>query len=325
MRVLPALTASLLLQFSVAGSAWSQADYPARPITMVVAAGAGGTPDLLARLFAERLGKVLKTSITVDNRPGAGGAIAGQAVVNAAPNGYMMLWAGHSFLTINPYVYKKFPITLEQLQPVTNVAEVCMGYFSRPSLGPTTMKEFVAYMAANPGKVNFGNPAVGSQLHLLAEQLLATTNTKATLINFKSGAETVTAIMGGFADIYVTAISSLDVQNVQMGRLRALATTCRTRMPQLPDVPTMTELGYPNYVVTGTYQIFVPRGVPADIVNKLAQAGEVVKQDPEFLARLKDTLGAPAAEKTPEEFARWLVNERRVWSAIVEKAKVTAD
>lgn len=325
MRPSLALTAALFLQVIAAGSVWAQTDYPARPITLVVAAGAGGTPDMLARLFAERLGKVLKTAIAVDNRPGAGGAIAGQAVLNAPANGYMLLWAGHSFLTINPYVYKKFPITLEQLQPVSNVAEVCMGYFSRPSLGPTTMKEFVAYMAANPGKVNFGNPAVGSQLHLLAEQLLATTNTKATLINFKSGAEVVTAIIGGFADIYVTAISSLDVQNVQVGRLRALATTCRTRMPQLPDVPTMSELGYPNYVVTGTYQIFVPKGVPGDVVNKLAQAAEVVKRDPEFIARLKDTLGAPAHEKTPEEFARWLDNERRVWSAIVEKAKVSAE
>ena len=325
MRTLLALATALFVQFVAAGHAWSQADYPSRPITMVVGAGAGGTPDLQARLFAERLAKVLKTSIAVDNRAGAGGAIAGQAALNAPPNGYTLLWVGHSFLTINPYVYKKFPVTLEQLQPVSNVVEVCMGYFSRPSLGPTTMKEFVAYMAANPGKVNFGNAAVGSQPHLLAEQLLATTNTKATLINYKSGAEIVTAIAGGFADIYVTAISSLDIQNVQMGRLRALATTCRGRMPQMPDVPTMTELGYPNYVVTGTYQVFVPKGVPKEIVNKLAQAAEVVKSDPEYVAKLKDILGAPAAEKTPEEFARWLDNERHTWSAIVDRAKVSAE
>jgi tripartite-type tricarboxylate transporter receptor subunit TctC len=249
MRSIFVLATAMLLQFAAASNVWSQADYPNRPIMLVVGAGAGGTPDVQARLFAERLSRALNTPILVENRPGGNGILAAQALVKAPQNGYTLLWVGHSFLTINPYVYKKLPYTLEQFQPVSNVAELCMGYFVRPSLGVNSMKEFVAYMAANPGKVNFGNASIGSQPHLLIERLMAVTNTKATLISYKSGGDIVVAVMGGFVDAYVTAISSLDIQNVRAGKVRALATTCKGRIPQLPEVPTMTELGYPDFTV----------------------------------------------------------------------------
>lgn len=305
--------------------ALAQSDYPSRPIKLVVPYGPGGTPDIHARLYAEHLGRVLHQTVVVENKVGASGIIGAQAVSSSARDGYTVLWAANSLFGINPFVFKKIPYTLDQFEPVSNVAQVCFAFVARPSLGVADMKGLVAFMTKNPDKLNFANSGIGNQPHLIWERLLAATGTKSTMIVFKSSPESFVALVGGFADAYVAVINAGDIQNIKAGKIQGLATTCKSRVPQLPDVPTMTELGFSDFVVYGTYQLYVPKGVPPDIIDKLARATETVKADRDYVSSLERAISSPASETSPTEFARWLDADRRAWSAIAAKAKITVE
>ena len=309
----------------IASVAQAQSDYPTHPIKLVVPYGPGGTPDLHARMFADQLGKTLQQSIVVENKVGGSGIIGAQATLQAPKDGYTLLWAASSLFGVNPFVFKNLSYDLEQFQPVSNIAQVCFAFLSRPSLSVTSMKELAAYMKNNPEKLNFGNSGIGNQPHLIWERFLGITGARSTMIVYKSSPEVFVAMIGGFVDAYVAVINGTDIQNVQTGKVQALATTCQDGVAQLPNVPTMKELGYDDFVVYGTYQLYVAKGVALEIVKKLAQASESVKHDPSYVASLEKVIASPAAEKTPEEFARWLQADRAAWSAIATKAKVSVN
>ena len=208
---------------------------------------------------------------------------------------------------------------------MSNIVQVCFAFVSRPSLGVSSMEGLAAYMAAHPGKLNFANSGVGNQPHLIWERFLGLTSTQSTMIAYKSSPEVLAAMVGGFVDAYVAVINGTDIQNVKTGKVQALATTCRSRVPQMPDVPTMKELGFADFVVYGTYQLYVAKGVAPEIVDRLARATELVKADRDYVASLNNILATPAPEKTPQEFTDWLQADRQAWSAIATKAKVSVD
>lgn len=228
-------------------------------------------------------------------------------------------------LADNPFVYKKLPYSLEQFEPISNVAQVCFAFMVRPELGVKDLKGLTEYMKANPGKLNFANAGVGNQPHLIWERLLQATNTSATMIPYKSSPESFSALMGGFADAYVAVINSTDIQHVQGGKVLALATTCSARVPQMPDVPTMTELGYKDFSVYGTYQLYAAKGTPEHVIKKLATAVEEVKSDRDYSSKLTQAVSFPAPEKSPSEFAKWLHADREAWSSIAKKAGVVVE
>lgn len=300
-------------------------DYPVRPIKLVVPYGPGGTPDIHARLFADQLRVSLKQPVVVENRVGGSGTIGAQAVANAPKDGYTLLWAASSLFGVNPFVYKKLPYSLEQFEPISNVAQVCFAFMVRPELGAKDLKGLTEYMKANPGKLNFANAGVGNQPHLIWERLLQATNTSATMIPYKSSPESFSALMGGFADTYVAVINSTDIQHVQSKKVLPLATTCSARVPQMPDVPTMTELGYKDFSVYGTYQLYAAKGVPDQVISKLATAVEEVKADKDYSSKLTQAVSFAAPEKTPGEFSKWLQADRQAWSSIAKKAGVVVE
>jgi tripartite-type tricarboxylate transporter receptor subunit TctC len=317
--------ALLIALHAIAPMSWAQANYPSQPLRMVVPYGAGGTPDFHARLFADHLSTVVGQTIVVENKVGASGIIGTQSVVVAPKDGYTLLWAANSLFGINPFVFKNLPYRLEQFQPVSNVVQLCFAVVSRPSLGVTSLRGLVEYMKANPEKLNFANAGVGNQPHLIWEQFLSATGTRSTMVTYKSGPEAHTALLGGFADAYVAVIAATDIANIKAGKVNALATTCRARVPQLPDTPTMAELGLRDLTVYGTYQLYVSAGVPAGVVARLAKAAETVKADPAYAASVNAALATPAVESTPEEFAAWLQSDRQKWSDIVSKAKIRVE
>jgi tripartite-type tricarboxylate transporter receptor subunit TctC len=310
---------------ATASTCFAQASYPSQPVRIVVPYGAGGTPDFHARLFAEHLSKVLGQAVVVENKVGASGIIGAQAVSGAPKDGYTLLWAANSLFGINPFVFKNLPYTLEQFQPVSNVVQLCFAVVARPNLGVTSLKGLVDYMKANPEKLNYGNAGIGNQPHLIWEQFLSLTSTRATMVTFKSGPEIYTAMFGGFVDAYVAVISATDIAYIKAGKVNGLATTCSARVPHLPDTPTMSELGYRDLTVYGTYQLYVAAGVPAGVVTRLAKAAEAVKSDAAYVASVNAAMATPAVEKTPEDFAAWLQNDRQKWSTIATKAKIRVE
>lgn len=302
----------------------AEASYPTMPVKVVVPY-IGGPPDLHARVFGEYFHQVLKQPLVVENKGGAGGMIAAQAVTTAPKDGYTLLWAASSLFGVNPFVYRSLPYSLEQFQPISNIAEVCFSISARPELKFKTLSDLVAAMKKEPGKINFANTGVGNQLHLTWERFLKATGTQATTITYKSGPDAVTSLIGGFSDVMVNVLSSSDTQMYNKGMLVPLATTCRERVPQAPDVPTMAELGYKDFVVYGSYQLFAPKGVAPEVIAKLSQTAETVKRNPEYVKRIAALIATPAVEKSPEEFAQWLQRDRKMWSTIAKEANVVVE
>lgn len=301
--------------------AQAQSPYPRQPVKVVVPY-IGGPPDLHARMFGEYFHKRHKQPLVVENKGGAGGMIAAQSVTLAPKDGYTLLWAASSLFGVNPFVYRTLPYSLDQFEPISNVAEVCLSISVRPGLKVGTIPELVALMKKDPGKTNFANAGVGNQLHLTWERFLKVTGTEATTVNFKSGPDAMTSLMGGFTDVMVNVLSSSDTQMYDKGLLVPLATTCRERVPQAAKVPTMAELGYKDFIVYGSYQLFAPKGVPPEVIATLSETAEAIKRDPDYIRRLADLIATPALEKTPAEFSQWLERDRTLWSTIARDANV---
>lgn len=302
----------------------SAAGYPEHPITLIVSAAPGGTTDIAARLISAPLGQALDQNIIVENRPGASGGIAAQAVARAKPDGYTLLLQYSGYQVITPSVMHNIgwdPI--KDFAPVANVLSAPQVVVVRPGLPIHSMKELVAYAKANPGKLNYASSGNGSLQQVATELLNQQAGIKTTHIPYKGTGPALADLLSGSVDMTITTPPPL-LGQIAAGKLRALAVTGDQRLPSLPDVPTTAQAGYPGLIVSSWFAMYAPAGTPPEIVDKLAgEIGKIMKTD-DFRKKAAEQ-GAEARFMGPKELGSYTRAELARWSKVVKAAHIAVD
>lgn len=310
----------LLVAALCAGAAGAQ-DFPTRPITLVVGFAPGGASDIIARQVATKLSTRLGQNVVVDNRAGAGGTIAANAVARAAPDGYTLLFASSSAMAISPWLNKT--LQYDPLKSFTPVSELVRGYFilsGTPLLPITNMKELVAYGKANPGKLSCGSAGPGTIHHLSCELLAQSIGIPLLHVPYKGSSPAFAGLMAGEIQILFESVPT-PVPLVQSGRVRGLAVTGPRRLAVLPDVPTFAQQGIDGVDVSFWFGVVAPAGTPKPAVDRLNGAINEVLKDPEVIAAFGKLAVEPTGG-TAESFGSMIRDAVRQWGDVVTKAKI---
>lgn len=302
--------------------ALAQDGWPNKPIRIVLPFSAGGPADLVSRLVAQALSKQFNQSVVVDNKPGAGGIIGSDAVAKSPADGYTLLVAGNGLIA-NALLRSKMPHAESDLVPVVGTHTAPSVIVTSPTNGVTNLKELQAY-AKRKGSLNFGTAGVGSTGHFVAEMVRAELGVPITVVHYKSGSETVNAMMGGQIDLASEAPVGVKAY-ITSGKVRALGATGDKRSPHVPEVPTTAEQGYPNIRIQHWGGLFAPKGTPAAIMDRVARALQSsLQSDAEVRAKFEATGNEPAAG-TRAEFERTIQLEKVRIGKIVADSKMTLD
>ena len=298
--------------------------YPTRPIHLIVPYPPGGPTDVVARILANSLGAKLGQTIVVDNRPGgAAGTVGAHVVVSADPDGYTLLLNQAGSLTIAPSLYKLDYDPLKAFAPVGIVASSPEILAVHPSVPAKSVPEFIAYAKSNPGKINFGTPGAGTLPHLLGVQLQLAADIKITAVPYRGAGPAVIDLLAGRMQMMIDSTSVL-LAHIQSGKIRALAVTSEKRIPQLPNLPTFVEAGYPQLTENLWTGLLAPAGTPTPIIQKLSTAlGEALKTPEVENAYRKLDLEAQII--TPAALASYMATETHKWAGIVSKAGIKVD
>jgi len=318
--------ASILLGLIVGANTLAQTaeNFPNRSITMVVAFPAAGTTDILARLIGQKLTEKFKQTVVVENRPGAGGNIGTAYVAKAAPDGYTIMMGTIGTQSINPSLYKKMPYdAAKDFVPITRAAMVPNLLVVNQDAPFNTLPEMMAYEKANPGKLTYGSSGNGTTLHLSGELFNLMAGSKITHIPYKGSTPAVADLMGGQISMIFDNMPSV-IQQVKSGRLKALAVTSVQRNPQLPEIPTIQEIGVAGYEVWSWFGLLAPAATPKPIVDKLnATIVEIIKQ-PDVQAKIIE-LGAVPVPETSAEFGAFIAAETLKWAKVIKEANIGMD
>jgi tripartite-type tricarboxylate transporter receptor subunit TctC len=309
------------LALLVAGSP-KAADYPARSPHIIVGYPAGGSTDIVARLIGDWLSKQLGQQFIVENRPGAGNNLATEAVVKAAPDGYTLLLVNPAN-AVNASLYKKLNfVFLRDIDPVAGVIRVPNVMEVHPSVPAKTVAEFIAYVKANPDKVNVASSGNGTSIHLSGELFKMMTGTKMTHVPYKGSAPMLTDLLGGQVQVTFDNLPS-SIAHIKAGKLRALAVTTARRSDELPDVPTVAET-VPGYEASAFFGFGVPKGTPKEIVDLLNKEINLALKDPSIVAKLKD-LGGTLIAGSPADFGKLVADETAKWEKVVNAANLSVN
>ncbi len=321
-RAAVALVGGMLFMASAATNGALALDYPNRPVHIIVGYPAGGSTDIVARLIGNWLSERLKQTFIVENRPGAGNNIGTEAVVKAAPDGYTMLLINPAN-TVNASLYKKLNfVFLRDIDPVANVIQVPNVMEVSPSVPVHTVAEFIAYVKANPDKINIASSGNGTSIHLTGELFKMMTGLKITHIPYKGSAPMLTDLLGGQVQVTFDNLPS-SIAHIRAGKLRALAVSTTKRSPELPDVPTVAET-IPGFEAVAFFGFGVPHGTPKEIVDLLNKEINLALKDASLLAKLKD-LGGVADPGTPADYAKFLAAETAKWEKVVHAANLSVE
>lgn len=318
-----ALAACCVAAFTLPAAAQSTAgaDFPNKPIKLIVPFPAGGTSDVLGRLVGEKLGDALGQPVVVENRAGANGNIGADYVARSAPDGYTVVLLDLGNLTISPSVYTNMPFDpLKDLTPVAMLAYSPHLLVTTNTLPVKTQEELVEHAKANKGSLNFAAAAgIGSAPHMAGVLFAQKTGVEWGYIPYKGGAQALTDLIGGQVDATTNGMVAT-YPHVKSGKIRLLAVTSEKRLPQLPDVPTVGEM-IPGFV-TGSWQgILAPAGTPEPIVNKLhAELTKILQMDD--VKEKLESLGAQPLEMSPAEFKTWMETKVSEWAAVVKEAGI---
>jgi len=301
--------------------------YPNKPVKMIIPFAPGGASDFVGRIIQPNLSEVLGQQVVIENRPGASGNIGVEAAARSAPDGYTIVLGNVGSIAINPGVFPKLAADpLKDLVAVTQVVDVPGVLVAHPAFPPNSVKEFVAYAKANPGKVNYASPGSGSQNRLEMEKLRnAAGGLDMVHVPYKGGAgPAVSALVAGETHLmFVTASSAMPM--IKSGRLKVLAVAAPKRLQPLPDVPTMSEAGYPAFE-TGSWQgVLVPAGTPKEVVERLYAATVKTMQTREVRERLGQGGVEVVTSASPAAFEQFVADETARWGKAAKEAGATVD
>jgi tripartite-type tricarboxylate transporter receptor subunit TctC len=298
-------------------------DYPNRPIRLIVPFAAGGLNDVVARLVGPHLERALGQPVVIDNRPAAGGMVGTDAVAKAPPDGYSLLMVASSFAII-PATRAQMPYDAERdLAPIVLVAKNSLLFLVNPKVPATSLAEFVTLAKAEPGKFNYASPGAATQTSLVIELFSRKAGIKLQHIPYRGGAPAMTAMVAG--ETQLTAISTLlSLPQLQAGALRAIATGSLTREPQLPDLPTVAEQGYPGFEAIQWIGLLTTAGTPQGIVERINAEVNRALRDPDLIAKFAQQGIAPAGG-TAAEFARTIATDLRNWTETARAANIKAE
>ena len=299
------------------GGSASAADYPARPVRWLVGYPPGGATDILARLIGARLSEKLGQQFVIENKPGAGNNIATEAAINAEPDGYTVLLINPAnYINATLYTNLKFNL-VRDIVPIASFNRVPNVMTVNKDVAAKNVAEFIAYVKANPGKVNMASSGNGTSVHLSGEMFMAMTGCKMQHVPYRGAAPAITDLLGGQVQVIFDNMPSI-IQHIRSGALRALAVTTTERSPLLPDTQTVAET-VPGYEASALFGIGAPKNTPKEIITKLNTEINTILAEPEMKKRLADLGGDPLIQ-TPEKFGADIAAETEKWKKVVEFA-----
>jgi tripartite-type tricarboxylate transporter receptor subunit TctC len=319
-----AATVLAIAGLGLAGTAaLAQGGYPAKTITMIVPAAAGGTTDLAARMAAQALAPVIGQSVVVDNKGGGNGAIAAGLVKRAEADGYTLLMQYSGYHVISPHLTKSRAWEQGDFQPVANVLSAPQIIVVRADLPVKTLAELVAYAKAHPGKLNYASSGNGSLQHVTGAMLEQQAGVKMVHVPYKGTGPALQDLLGGQVDLTFGTAPPF-MPHVQSGKLRVLAVTGAQRLPSLPDVPTTAEAGYAGVNATSWFAVFAPAATPRPVIDKLTADLRKVVENPAFRLKAQEQ-GATADYMGPQQLGAMVKTEWSNWAQVVKSSKIEAE
>jgi tripartite-type tricarboxylate transporter receptor subunit TctC len=318
-----AAVATALLLAPLAATAQT-ADYPTKPVTLVVPFAPGGSSDVISRFVGQKLAEMWKQSVIVDNKAGGAGQIAMSAVARAPADGYTLILGHIGTLAVNPAMFEKLSYNYKkEFVPVAMLAIVPSAIAVNPDLPIKSIKDLAEYSKANPGKLNYGSAGNGSAGHLAMEYFKDVTKVEAQHVPYKGTGPMLTDLLAGQTQLTYNGILPL-VPHAKTGKLRVIAVGSPKRLPLMPDVATVEEQGFPGFETSQWYGVLAPAGTPAAIVAKLNADINKVLAQPDIVKRLNDD-GAVAGSGSPEDFGKYIDAEEKRWGPVVKKAGIKPD
>ena len=300
------------------------AEYPTKPITLIIGFAPGGPSDVMARILTKRMEEILKQPLVIENRAGAGGGIAATAVARAMPDGHTILLATGSSLAINVSLYKNLGYDPEKdFEPVSLIGVQTNVLYTHPSVPAKTLAQFVAHAKANPGKISFGSGGIGTPAHLAGELLKIVAKIEMTHVPFRGTGPTLQSVIGGHVPAAFNPPSPL-LPHIQSGSIRPIAITTLQRTKALPDTPTIAESGFPGFDAATWHAVVAPAGVPKDVIATLHRALHDTLKDPVTSKALTD-LGVDIVGGTPDELRAYIKSEIPKWARVVKASGAKVD
>lgn len=313
----------LLVLLATQGAALAQA-YPNRPVHLVLGFAPGGAADYVSRVLSEPLSRALGQPIVVENKPGAGSTIAAEVVAKSAPDGYTILIASPSAISVNPALNPKLGYKPSDLLPVTKVSASPQVVAVHPSTGVTSIRELIALAKKDPGKLNYATSGNGSAPHMATILFNRLAGTDMVHVPYKSGGLAVQSVVAGDTQVtFATPPSVLPM--VKAGRLRAIAVTSRARSPLVPDLPGMEESGVADYNMSLWYGFFVPVGTPPEVIAKIFEATTTALREPAVVQAFAREGTETAASRSPAEFAAFLADDSKTMVQLVKESGAKND
>jgi tripartite-type tricarboxylate transporter receptor subunit TctC len=314
---------NLIAAFLLAASAVSAQDYPNKPIRVIVPYAAGGLPDTITRLIQPKLADSLGQQLVIENRGGAGGISGTEAVAKAAPDGYTVLVADVGQVAINPHIFSKLPYDQKELTGVSLIAFSALFITLHQSVPANNFKEFVAYIKANPGKVNYGSSGIGSIHHLSMEAMKTSLGLNMVHVPYKGMGQAVPALLGGQVAMVPSALPAVEA-HVKAGTVKLVAISTAKRSPQAPDVPTIAEMGVAGYDFAPEIGLLAPAGTPPAVIARLSAEVAKAVRAPDVAERFKQ-LGIDPVGNSPDAYNAQIRAAYEKYGQVVKAAGVKAD
>jgi tripartite-type tricarboxylate transporter receptor subunit TctC len=317
-----AATVAVAISASILSSAAHAQSYPTRPVRIIVPLAAGGGMDTVTRGLAQKLSDAFGQTFVVDNRPGAGSQVALEILSAAPPDGHTLMMLSATTV-VHPILYKSRFDIVRDFVPISQVTSQGYVLVIHPKIPAKNVPEFVQYLKANPGKLNYGSSGIGSLIHMSGELFQIATGTRMIHVPFKGMGAAYTDLVGGRVEsVFPTIISS--IPHIQAGRLRALAVTPPERVAALPDTPTFGQAGVKGVVVVNWYGLIAPAKTPAAIINRLAAEAAKGMRSPDMEKRLAAE-GSEPVGSTPQQFAAHLESEHALWTRVIKTAGIKGE
>ncbi len=321
-RTLIATAAAAAACAGLSPATWAQA-YPSKPITLIVPYSPGGVVDASARLLGDQLAKALGGSVVIENKPGASGNIGMQAVATAPKDGHTLLISYSANHVGNPAMFAKLPWAQKDFAPIAQLTAATNVITAHPTVPANTLKDFITFLKANPGKLNYASQGNGSLAHVGTALFEQATGTDMVHVPYKGSGAAIADVLSGQVQVFITTPPSV-MQHVQAGKLKAYAVTGKTRHPGLPNVPTVAEAGMPGFELEAWVALFAPAGTPAPVLAQLADATKKALATPEAKAAA-DKFGVEIRYSDPAGLAALVNRETDYWGNIIRTRKISAD